>query len=44
MAGGIKLAPLMTEIKLDVKNFKSDMEKAGAIGVNLSLIHILRIG
>lgn len=34
MAGGIKLAPLMTEIKLDVKNFKSDMEKAGAIGVN----------
>lgn len=33
MAGGIKLAPLMTEIKLDVKNFKSDMEKAGAIGV-----------
>lgn len=34
MAGGIKLAPLMTEIKLDVKNFKSDMEKAGAIGVS----------
>lgn len=34
MGGGIKLAPLMTEIKLDVKNFKSDMEKAGAIGVS----------
>lgn len=34
MAGGIKLAPLMTEIKLDIKNFKNDMEKAGAIGVS----------
>ena len=32
MAGGIKLAPLMTEIKVDIKNFKSDMEKAAAVG------------
>lgn len=31
-SGGIKLAPLMTEIKVDVKNFKSDMEKAAAVG------------
>lgn len=28
----LKLAPLMTEIKVDIANFKSDMEKAGAIG------------
>lgn len=28
----LKLAPLMTEIKVDISNFKSDMEKAGAIG------------
>lgn len=32
MAGGIKLAPLMTEIKVDIQNFKSDMEKAASIG------------
>ena len=32
MAGGIKLAPLLTEIKVDIENFKSDMEKAAAIG------------
>lgn len=32
MAGSIKLAPLMTEIKVDIDNFKSDMEKAGTIG------------
>lgn len=31
-SGGIKLAPLMTELKVDVKNFKSDMEKAAAAG------------
>lgn len=30
--GVLKLAPLMTEIKVDISNFKSDMEKAGAIG------------
>ena len=30
--GGIKLAPLMTEIKVDIQNFKSDMEKAASIG------------
>lgn len=30
--GMLKLAPLMTEIKVDISNFKSDMEKAGAIG------------
>lgn len=34
MAGGIKLAPLMTEIKVDIDNFKSDMSKAASIGVN----------
>lgn len=32
MAGSIKLAPLMTEIKVDIANFKSDMEKASTIG------------
>ena len=32
MAGSIKLAPLMTEIKVDIANFKSDMEKAATIG------------
>lgn len=30
--GMLKLAPLLTEIKVDISNFKSDMEKAGAIG------------
>ena len=34
MAGGIKLAPLLTEIKVDIENFKSDMEKASAIGTS----------
>ena len=34
MAGGIKLAPLLTEIKVDIENFKSDMEKAAAIGTS----------
>ena len=34
MAGGIKLAPLMTEIKVDINNFKSDMDKAASIGVS----------
>ncbi len=33
-SGGLKLAPLMTELKVDIKNFKSDMEKAGTLGVN----------
>lgn len=33
MAGGLKLAPLMTEIQVDVENFKSDMHKAAAVGV-----------
>ena len=28
LLGGIKLAPLLTEIKVDIKSFKSDMEKA----------------
>lgn len=31
-AGGIKLAPLMTEIKVDIENFRADMDKAAAIG------------
>lgn len=30
--GGIRLAPLMTEIKVDIKNFKSDMETASSVG------------
>ncbi|MBS6764013.1 MAG: phage tail tape measure protein [Clostridium sp.] len=34
MAGSIKLAPLMTEIKVDIDNFKSDMNKAASIGVS----------
>lgn len=33
-SGGIKLAPLMTEIKVDIKNFRSDMEKAAAVGAS----------
>lgn len=31
--GGIKLAPLKTEIKVDIDNFKRDMSKASSIGV-----------
>lgn len=31
--GGIKLAPLMTEIKVNIDNFKNDMEKAATVGV-----------
>ena len=27
MAGGIKLAPLLTEIKVDIENFKSEQVK-----------------
>lgn len=34
MAGSIKLAPLLTEIKVDIENFKNDMEKASAIGTS----------
>lgn len=34
MAGGIKLSALMTEIKVDVQRFKSDMSKAASIGVS----------
>lgn len=34
MAGSIKLAPLMTEIKVDIDNFKSDMDKAAHVGVS----------
>lgn len=33
MAGGISLAPLKTEIIVDIDNFKSDMSKAATIGV-----------
>lgn len=33
MLGGIKLAPLMTQIKVDLKSFASDMDKAAALGV-----------
>ena len=31
-SGGIKLAPLLTEMKVDIKNFKSDMEQAKKAG------------
>lgn len=34
MAGGIKLAPLLTEMKVDIAGFKSDMSKATALGVS----------
>lgn len=34
MAGSIKLAPLLTEIKVDIENFKNDMEKASAVGTS----------
>ncbi|MBS4535837.1 phage tail tape measure protein [Clostridium sp. D2Q-14] len=33
MTGGISLAPLMTKIKVDINGFKSEMDKASAIGV-----------
>lgn len=33
MAGGLKLAPLLTEIKVDIAGFKSDMSKAAVVGV-----------
>ena len=32
VSGGIKLAPLLTEMKVDIKNFKSDMEQAKKVG------------
>ena len=32
MFGGLKLAPLLTEIKVDIKSFKDDMEAAKAVG------------
>ena len=34
MSGGIRLAPLLTEIKVNIDNFKSDMDKAASIGAN----------
>lgn len=33
MAAGIQLAPLLTQIKVDIKDFKSQMDKAVAAGV-----------
>lgn len=33
MTGGIKLAPLMTEIKVNIDGFKNDMQKAATAGV-----------
>lgn len=33
-SGGIKLAPLLTELKVDIKNFKSDMQKAASVGAS----------
>lgn len=32
VSGGIKLAPLLTEMKVDIKKFKSDMEQAKKAG------------
>lgn len=32
MQGGIQLAPLLTEIKVDIKGFKDDLSKASVIG------------
>ncbi len=32
MFGGLKLAPLLTEIKVNIKSFKDDMEAAKAVG------------
>ena len=32
MFGGLKLAPLLTEIKVDIKSFKNDMETAKTVG------------
>lgn len=34
MAGGIELAPLLTEIKVDIDGFKSNMDKAATMGVD----------
>ena len=34
MAGGLKLAPLLTEIKVDINGFKSDMKEAAAAGIS----------
>lgn len=34
MSGGIRLAPLLTEIKVNIDNFKSDMDKAASISAN----------
>lgn len=34
MSGGMKLAPLLTEIKVDINGFKSDMQKAASMGVS----------
>lgn len=34
MSGGIQLAPLLTEIKVNIDNFKSDMDKAASIGAS----------
>ena len=33
MTGGIKLAPLTTEIKVNIDGFKNDMQKAATAGV-----------
>lgn len=32
MAGGIRLAPLLTEIKVDIENFKKNLKEAGKAG------------
>ncbi len=38
MTGGIKLAPLMTEIKVNIDGFKNDMQKAATAGVKADRI------
>lgn len=34
MAGGMTLAPLRTEIRVDLDNFRNDMERAGEVGAS----------
>lgn len=48
--GGIKLAPLLTEIKVDIDSFKGDMSKAASIGkaeadnISKSLAGVTEVG
>lgn len=50
LTSGIKLAPLMVDIKADIKNFKNDMSKASVAGVaeakkiSKELSNVARVG